>query len=301
MEKKLYELTIDPELEKIAPPLSATAYEILKKGIIEDGCIFPLIVWNSVIVDGHNRYQICHENHIPFAYEEMAFESKSAAKMWIVSNQIGRRNLTDFQCCEMVYELKDEVKEEAARRKKAGKHMQNSAYGTTRGILADMAGVSHATWDEAAVIIEKGDDEDKDKLRTGKAKIHQIFTKIKKAETPSKEVPQNKAKEEPSKSTQPDSPISPDPLPVEREDYRTDHMDAPFEVPAMRDDPMKEPRPFQFVKDQIWFAVENYLKEIQIGLNWLRDEDTDKKSELLATIEDGHKRAIELLKKEEQE
>jgi len=55
MDKKLYDLTVDPELERVAPPLAENELSILKADILEHGCKFPLIVWDGVIVDGHNR------------------------------------------------------------------------------------------------------------------------------------------------------------------------------------------------------------------------------------------------------
>lgn len=69
MEKKIYELNIDSELERVAPPLSENELEILREDILEHGCKFPLIVWEGVVVDGHNRYRICHEEGIPFGIE----------------------------------------------------------------------------------------------------------------------------------------------------------------------------------------------------------------------------------------
>ena len=59
MEKKLYELKIDPEFRDALPPLKESEYEILERGILSDGCEIPLITWNGTVVDGHNRYKIC--------------------------------------------------------------------------------------------------------------------------------------------------------------------------------------------------------------------------------------------------
>jgi hypothetical protein len=51
----------------------------------------------QTIVDGHNRYDICQEHGIPFAIMEKEFENRDEALMWMISTQLGRRNLTTYQ------------------------------------------------------------------------------------------------------------------------------------------------------------------------------------------------------------
>ena len=195
MEKKMYELVVDEELERVAPPLAANELEILKADILEHGCKFPLIVWGDTIVDGHNRYRICKEEGIPFGIEQMDFTDKTEAKLWIVKNQLGRRNLKDFQRCEMVLPFEEEIKEQVRQRKnaaisatKSGNIQQKFAGSVqSRDILADMAGVSYATLDKVKVIIIEADEETLQKLRSGEMKIHTAYTAIKKKDKPKKE------------------------------------------------------------------------------------------------------------------
>ena len=53
------ELRIDPEFESKIPPLSAEEFRQLEENILSDGIVInPIIVWNGVIVDGHNRFHI---------------------------------------------------------------------------------------------------------------------------------------------------------------------------------------------------------------------------------------------------
>ena len=57
--------------------------------------INPIITWNGVIVDGHNRYHIVSKHpHIQFTTCEKAFIDRYEAIAWICKNQLGRRNLT---------------------------------------------------------------------------------------------------------------------------------------------------------------------------------------------------------------
>lgn len=91
------QLTIDKEFQSLLLPLTPDEYQQLKQNIIEDGCREPLVIWNNIIVDGHNRYQICTHNDIPFTTVSKDFADREAVKDWIDSNQLGRRNLSPDQ------------------------------------------------------------------------------------------------------------------------------------------------------------------------------------------------------------
>lgn len=203
MEKKMYDLVVDEELERVAPPLAENELEILKADIFEHGCKFPLIVWGDTIVDGHNRYRICREEGIPFGIEQMDFADKTEAKLWIVKNQLGRRNLKPFQRCEMVLPLENELKEEAEKRRvalRAGMPILADEK-TTREVLANMAGVAHGTLDKVKVLIIEADEETLNKLRSGDMKIHTAYAAVKKKNRPKK--PEEEQKEEPEEEKPP--------------------------------------------------------------------------------------------------
>ena len=309
MEKKLYEMVIDPELERVAPPLAENELEILKADILEHGCKLPLIVWGDTIVDGHNRYRICRENEIPFGIEQMDFTDKTEAKLWIVKNQLGRRNLKDFQRCEMVLPLEDEIRESVRQRKSAavsaarrGEVQQKYAGpDQTRGILAELAGVSYTTLDKVKVLIVEADEETLQKLRSGEMRIHTAYTAVKK-----KEKPREKLQEEDKPPVVaayldhsiPFEPVQRDTPQVEAEELPKPltRLDEPIEVPAMRDAPEKTPYPFPYVKDQVRFAVKNLMKELEIAMNWLRDEDKNNVNELIQILDDGFDQAESYIK-----
>ena len=90
-------LVINPAFKNLLPPLSAEERATLKASIITEGCRDPLIVWRGVIVDGHNRYEICQETGTPFKTTEMQFADDDSAMDWIDKNQLARRNLTPEQ------------------------------------------------------------------------------------------------------------------------------------------------------------------------------------------------------------
>ena len=95
----LQHLTIDPEFASKIPPLREEELKQLEENILADGVVInPLIVWNGVIVDGHNRYRILQKHpEIQFTTYEKEFPDRYAAIAWICKNQLGRRNLTPQQ------------------------------------------------------------------------------------------------------------------------------------------------------------------------------------------------------------
>jgi hypothetical protein len=61
-----------------------------------------LIVWDSkeyglILVDGHNRYNICTEHKVSFRIKRMSFSDLEEVKAWMIDNQLGRRNLNPDQ------------------------------------------------------------------------------------------------------------------------------------------------------------------------------------------------------------
>lgn len=95
----LRRLKIDPEFQSKIPPLTFEELNLLETNILEEGRILsPLIVWNGLIVDGHNRFAIL-KNHpeIKYTVLEKEFANRYEAIVWICKNQLGRRNLTPEQ------------------------------------------------------------------------------------------------------------------------------------------------------------------------------------------------------------
>jgi hypothetical protein len=95
-------LTILKEIKDYILPLSDEEFFNLEKSILLEGCRDPLIAWQKkndqlVLVDGHNRYKICKKNNISFKVKKIDFKDIEEVKIWMVENQMGRRNLTPDQ------------------------------------------------------------------------------------------------------------------------------------------------------------------------------------------------------------
>jgi hypothetical protein len=90
------EFRLDPEFQAFIPPLSPGEKAALQASILEEGCRDPLVVWTQerILIDGHNRHSICVAHSITYQTVEMSFDSRNAVKVWMLLNQLGRRNLT---------------------------------------------------------------------------------------------------------------------------------------------------------------------------------------------------------------
>lgn len=184
-EKKVCDLTVDPEFRDLIPPLNEEELKLLEESLVADGCESPLIVWNGVIVDGHNRYAICRKHEIPFAIQEKNFSSRDGAMLWMLRNQLGRRNLNNYQRVELVLKFEPLVKNAAEQRMMAGKAAnpvptlaQGQTKGRTRDHLSEAAGVSHGTFAKAKKLVQSADEETKRELRAGKVTVNRAYTDL---------------------------------------------------------------------------------------------------------------------------
>ena len=92
-------LKVDPEFQGKIPPLTFEELNQLEANILRDGRIInPIIVWEGLIVDGHNRFIIAKKHpEIPYTVHETEFANRYEAIIWICKNQLGRRNLPPEQ------------------------------------------------------------------------------------------------------------------------------------------------------------------------------------------------------------
>ena len=183
MEKKIYELHIDPELHSLIPPLTQEERRLLEESIVRSGCDSPLAVWNGTIVDGHNRYEICRRHSIPFGIIEKEFADKDAARVWMLENQLARRNLNDYQRIELAKRFKDQLSRQARQRMLAGvaPEANVSQGGRVTEKLAKIAGVGETTVKRALKIDSEADEATKQALRSGEISIGKAFTQIQEA------------------------------------------------------------------------------------------------------------------------
>src|SRR5574339_600425 len=109
------EIKINPEYVELVRPLSAKEYAELKESIKEKGLHLPIIInQDNTILDGHHRYQICHELGIGPKYEFKIFDDRLEEKSFVIDINDKRRQLNDFSKSELAYEL-EKIESEKAR------------------------------------------------------------------------------------------------------------------------------------------------------------------------------------------
>jgi hypothetical protein len=100
------------ELKALIPPLTTDELLQLEQNLLKYGVKDPLAIWETnstlaqiddlakpvfILIDGHNRYQICQKHRIDYRINLMNFASLDEVKDYMINYQLGRRNLTAEQ------------------------------------------------------------------------------------------------------------------------------------------------------------------------------------------------------------
>ncbi|MGV7207425.1 hypothetical protein ACLB1G_06190 [Oxalobacteraceae bacterium A2-2] len=92
------QIKINDTLRSYIDPLTESEFQALERSILAEGCRDALVLWQDVLVDGHNRYEICQRHGIPFKVtENTSFRNLDDVKLWMIDNHLGRRSVSDFQ------------------------------------------------------------------------------------------------------------------------------------------------------------------------------------------------------------
>lgn len=179
---------IDSELNNVLPELSDADYKALEQSLLTDGFKgAPIMVWGDIIVDGHNRYEICNKHNIPFDVKSIEFESKEEAILWMVRQQIGRRTLTPLQRIQIVEKYRPFYKKKAERNKSlnGGNKIAELEKSTTpltkeekidvRAELAKDADVSTNTYSKGLEILKSGNEELINETLSGQKTINKAY------------------------------------------------------------------------------------------------------------------------------
>ena len=198
-------IIIDPEFQALIPPLSADEYTQLEKNVVRDGIRDALIVWpqddgNSILIDGHNRFQISAAHAgIRFEIKPMNFKDRDEAKLWIINNQLGRRNLPLIDRGTLEDKKKDtlariakkniggdkrsEAYKESSARNHANDKKAEDRSGRTDYKIAQSIGTSEDTVRKIRIINQQPNSEAiKDRIRSGEKSINQAWLEIKEKE-----------------------------------------------------------------------------------------------------------------------
>ena len=188
--------TILPDLAELLPPLSGEQLAALEKDILQNGCYAPIIVNEDlVVVDGHNRQQICTRHDLPYKMAVFAFDDLLEAKQWALDTQKGRRNLDKWELGKIALKLKPDIEARAKANMSAGGGDQKSEHARsgsatlpnlppvdTRKELADSVGLGERTMGKVMQIDEHAPAAVKEALDKKELSIHQGYQITKQVE-----------------------------------------------------------------------------------------------------------------------
>lgn len=150
------DVKIDKDFKILCPALSDEELRQLRDNIVADGEFRePLTVWKKeqLLVDGHNRNDVW-ENLTDEQRQEIEppkiklidFSSREDAHNWIITNQLGRRNLSADQKSYLVgqrYKAEKKNKKQNLKKGKASPKEQNVPSGDTAEKIGKEVGKSH--------------------------------------------------------------------------------------------------------------------------------------------------------------
>ncbi len=252
-------IQVKEEFKNLIPALSAEEYAQLEANILEDGIREPIITWNGFIIDGHNRYSIAQRFDVEYRTTSKHFTSEESVKEWMILNQFGRRNLSNYQRSVLALEL-EEVFKEKAQKSKAEKvsHFRNTGEvlatlpkPDTRKELSTVAQVGERTLDKVKKIQAKAPEEVKAKLATGEVSINAAYKEIKKEEKKEEKIQERKklAEEGAKKEIQIDFRLG---------DFEEVFADLPDgSVDCIITDP---PYPYEYI--EVWSKLSRFAKRV---------------------------------------
>ncbi len=106
------QIVVLDQLRDLIPPLTVDELNQLELNILKHGVKDPLSIWETtaaiaqiddsntpvfVLIDGHNRYDICKKNRLDYRINLLKFASLDEVKDYMIDFQLGRRNLTPEQ------------------------------------------------------------------------------------------------------------------------------------------------------------------------------------------------------------
>ncbi|WP_337045229.1 hypothetical protein [Emticicia sp. 17c] len=131
-------ITILESIKKFIPPLLPEEKKQLEQNILEFGCKDPIIIWETnkgvidatsqdseellyILIDGHNRYEICQKFKVDFKISVVEFENLDKVHDFMIDHQLGRRNLSPEQMSYLRGLKYNSLKKNNVQRDKSGK------------------------------------------------------------------------------------------------------------------------------------------------------------------------------------
>lgn len=174
-------IVVDDEFKALIPPQTAEENDALEQSIMAEGCRDPLIVWkeHNILVDGHHRYEICIRHSLPYHVRDKSFESREDVIVWMVQNQLARRNITPFARGELALRMKTAIaakaKENQIRKPRESVPQKSVEQIDTQKAVAKVADVSHDTIHKVETVVKDAPKPIRDKARSGEISTNRAY------------------------------------------------------------------------------------------------------------------------------
>lgn len=183
-------IVIREDFKKLIPALTGEEYKQLEANILSEGIRDPLVVWNGYLVDGHNRYAIANKYSLEYRTVSKEFKDGNEAKLWMIDNQNGRRNLTDGWKYKLQQIKKEILLEKGKENMSIGGELKEGLSTIDKPLMA------HNTRQEIAksldwstgkvamadIVFKKATPELEEKILNNEVTINQAYQEIKKEE-----------------------------------------------------------------------------------------------------------------------
>jgi len=187
------DVVVDPELESLLRPLNEDESNKLTASILRGWTDESIKVWlgHNLLIDGHNRFKVWQTDlnsdpdNAPNIVE-LPFESIEDVKVWMVENQLQRRNLNPAEVIQLMLLQSGELRKIARRNQIAGGQgfelSRNCDKANILDHVAEKSGVHRATVARAKKVFDKGTPELKQQMLAGDKSIHAAYQEVKQAE-----------------------------------------------------------------------------------------------------------------------
>ena len=186
-------IKIKKEFKELIEPLKAVEYKQLEENILKEGIREPILTWDGFIVDGHNRFEIAKEYNLVYTVKELdkkklGLFSKKEVKDYIIDNQLGRRNISDFSKYMLIRTEKEKLLIEGKEKQKETLKQGNkipvlsnidktgSIIHNTRKIMADKLGWSESKVAQADYVLNNTNEMEQQELRTEHKSINEVYS-----------------------------------------------------------------------------------------------------------------------------
>lgn len=186
-------LKTSEEFVTLLPHLTDEESAKLEQSLKLYGCRDAITIWKEqqVIIDGHNRYEFCQKNNIEFKTEEFSFASKDDVKLWMLRNQLSRRNINTFHRTRAQLQITDlENKQKSESEQSESEKESNDESAKSKNVINQVATEAGVTTDmvrKVKYLEDNVEDKVKDKLMRGETSISKEYQNLREKERSNKD------------------------------------------------------------------------------------------------------------------